>query len=125
VVVLDFFATWCGPCRRGLPVLQQFSDWATGQGKPVRVFAVNIWQREAGDAARREAVQKFWSGQKLTVPVLMDYKDALGTAYGFTSIPQTVVIGPDGRVANIHNGFSPAMLEMLKSDMAKALARAN
>ena len=119
VVVLDFWATWCGPCRRGLPKIQELADWA--KDKPVRVFAVNVMEQPQG-AARLELVREFWTKEKFTFPTLIDADDSVVAEYGFTGIPATVVIGPDGVITAVHLGFSPDLGETLRKDVESAMA---
>ena len=45
IVVLDFWATWCGPCRKGLPEVQKVVDWIAAEKLPVKVFAVDVMGR--------------------------------------------------------------------------------
>ena len=96
VVVLDFWATWCGPCREGLPHLSQLSDDLAAQG--VKVFAVNL--RE--DKQKAEA---FIAAQNLHLSVLLDMNGAVGEKYAVSGIPQTVVIGKGGVVRTVIVGF--------------------
>jgi thiol-disulfide isomerase/thioredoxin len=124
VVVLDFWATWCPPCRRGLPLLQEFADWAKAEGKAVKVVAVNVWQREQGAEAQRAAVEAFWKEKGYSIPVVMDLKASLADAYLFSSIPQTVIIDPNGVIVAMHSGFRPDLVNMLKEHVAKAMAPA-
>lgn len=91
VVVLDFWATWCGPCRRWMPIVQKAHDALAGKG--VHVFAVNL--RE--DPLK---VRQYLAQTGVRVPVLMDRDGAVGAAYGAQSIPLTVVIGRDGLVVD-------------------------
>jgi len=96
VVVLDFWATCCGPCRRWLPIVAQaHRDYAA---KGLAVFAVN--ERESESQVRGYLAQ-----QKLDLPVLMDRSGTVGSIYHASSIPLTVVVGRDGNVLRIMVGL--------------------
>lgn len=115
VVVLDFWATWCGPCVEALPMIakttSQFAD------QDVVFYAVNVGEEKA-------RISEFLKQQKLDPAVLMDPEGEIAAAYGATAIPQTVLIGKDGRVEVVHVGFSgpEAMAKILKEELT-ALAK--
>ncbi len=102
VVVLDFWATWCGPCRRALPLLHDVASWAREEDLPVEIITVNVW--ESRDPARNDpdarlaSVRAFWDKNGYTLPVAMDYTDETAAAYGVTGIPATFVLRADGIV---------------------------
>lgn len=109
VVVLDFWATWCGPCRRWMPIVAKLERELAGKG--VAFYAVNAHEPEA-------TVRKYVKDQKVEVPVLLDADGAVGTAYGARSIPLTVVVGRDGRIVRTLLGLHP------EEDLRDALAEA-
>ena len=121
VVVLDFWATWCPPCRKGLPSLNEFDAWAQKEGLNVKVYAVNVWERGDSDAVYK-LVEGFWSDNKYKTAVLMGSSDAKITGnYGVTAIPTTIVIGTDGSIIDSHRGIIP--IDTLKEAVQKALAK--
>ncbi|MHC5006021.1 MAG: TlpA family protein disulfide reductase [Planctomycetota bacterium] len=115
LVVVDFWATWCRPCRMGLPKLQQFGDWARQEGLAVEVIPVNIGERLPSNEAKKQAVGKFWKSQGFTMKTLMDYDNSTARAFEIGPIPHTVVVGPDGIIRHVEVGFRPALTDELKT----------
>ena len=89
IVVLNFWATWCPPCRRELPDLEAFHK--AHQDRGVVVLGVSI------DAGGTNAVRDFLEGRSITYLQLMATPEIQST-FGIASIPVTWVIGRDGRV---------------------------
>ena len=114
MVVLDFWATWCGPCRIGLPKLQEFDTWARAEGLPVQVLPVNIAERVRTADARKQRVGSFWRGKGYTMPTLMNYDDSVAATYNVGPIPHTVVIGPDGRIVQVQVGYNANAVNHLR-----------
>jgi thiol-disulfide isomerase/thioredoxin len=98
VVVLDFWATWCGPCRRWMPIVAKLEKEL--RGRDVRFFAVN--ERDTPDK-----VQAFLKTTGVSVPVLLDRDGHVGQAYDASSIPLTVIVGRDGKVVDALIGLHP------------------
>jgi peroxiredoxin/outer membrane lipoprotein-sorting protein len=97
VVVLDFWATWCGPCVAGFPHIDALAKKYAAQG--VKVFGMN--QKED-----KETIDNFLKEKNLTVPVLLDPGE-IADKYQVKGIPQTVIIGKDGLIKHVHIGYGP------------------
>ncbi len=123
-VVMDLWATWCGPCRKGLPFIGKFADLVKDDAK-ILVFGVNTLENAKGDEQVAVA-KKFWDDQKFTFPCLLDDGTFFKT-FGVGGIPLTIVIAPDGTLAAKHEGIDPKNLEgiitELKNECDKALGR--
>jgi len=125
VVVLDYWASWCGPCLQALPKLHEVAQWARENELPVTVVTINVFEVQNQDAnnpdARLASALKTWKAKSFTLPVVMDYTDQTATAYGVRGIPSTVVIRADGIVHAQHTGAGADYVEMLKSDIKAAM----
>lgn len=97
-VVLNFWASWCPPCRAELPELKSYYE---GLGVDGAVFlSVNLYSSERDP----EGLPAFIEEQALTFPVLYDKSGQVAAAYGVESIPTTVVIGPDSIISAVKKG---------------------
>lgn len=111
-VVLDFWATWCGPCKQSMPVVSQVANAYRNRG--VEFFAVNM----AEDAGQ---IQSFVQQQGLSLPVALDPSGQLAAAFGVSGIPHLVIIGKDGTVKGTHTGADASLQQSLIRDLDVAL----
>jgi len=109
VVLLDFWATWCGPCRMTMPVLEKLQEDVP---KDLVLLAVNLQDT-------KEDVQRFVEARKLKSRVLLDLDGQVGRAYQSESIPMQVLIDREGVLRYVKVGFSPQMGSELRREIEK------
>lgn len=112
VIVLDFWASWCGPCRKAMPALDHWMKHEMSKG--VGVFSINIF-----DAKNREKAIDYFKENGFHMALLFA-EDGLAKEYGFNSIPFICVIDKKGKIAYTQLGYSPELEEKL-SFWTKAL----
>ncbi len=113
VVVLNFWASWCAPCRRELPVLDALHASLKGHG--ARIVAVSV-DAEAANARR------FQQKLGLSLPIAHDGPDGLARRLDLPSLPYTVVLGRDGRVAWSTQSSDARALAALEAETRRLLA---
>lgn len=96
VVMINFWATWCGPCREEMPRLNDIYRLYHGVGFDLLGVNMDDATDRAGDMAHTLGV---------TFPVLFDESKNVARAYAVNTMPMTVLIGRDGTVRYVHQGY--------------------
>lgn len=87
VLVVDFWATWCGPCRDLIP---EMNDWSKKYAKDVVFVGIS--------AEKPDVVQKFMKETKMNYHIGIDTKSKMNKALGVAGIPHVMIVSPDGIV---------------------------
>lgn len=112
VVVLDFWATWCGPCRAAMPSIQKLHEKFRDRGGRVAVFGVNCWENGNAEAYMKQ--------NNFTYGLLLNGDDT-AAVYGVKGIPTFAVIGPDGSLLMLRTGFRPGAEQEIERVIEAAL----
>jgi thiol-disulfide isomerase/thioredoxin len=113
ILVVNFWASWCAPCRRELPLLDQWNAaWA---GRGARVIAISI------DSDARKAKQ-FAEEMKLTLPVMHDGPEGLARVLDIPSVPFTLLLDRDGKVIGEVRGSTEAEVAALGKKVETMIA---
>jgi thiol-disulfide isomerase/thioredoxin len=112
VVYLDFWASWCGPCRLSFPYMERLSQYYARQ--PFVIVAVNLdHSRDKADA--------FLAQFGPDIHVVYDPTGQIATKYGVKAMPTSVLIGRDGRIRYVHDGFFAEKLLVYESHISELL----
>lgn len=112
VVYVDFWASWCGPCRQSFPWMNEMQAKYGARG--LQVVGVNV------DANNADARQ-FLASTPARFTIGFDPQGATPRSYGIKGMPSSVLIGPDGKVLLEHSGFRDADRAELESKIQSAL----
>ncbi len=107
-VFLNFWATWCGPCKTEMPEIQRLHERA---GDRIQVLAINL------DETAKE-IEPFFKELKLTFPTVIDKGKKVANGYRLLGVPASIVIDKDGIVQDIR--FGPYADD---ADLAKSVAK--
>ena len=99
VVMVNFWATWCVPCRQEMPHLEALYEKYNSLG--FELLAVNVEKNNA------EGARKWLQETPVTFPVLFDPENQVTKLYKVQTMPSTVIIGRDGTMRFMHNGYKP------------------
>lgn len=110
-VVLDFWASWCGPCKAEAPIMQRLHERYAASGLTVVGVNTNDEEGMAAPAARR---------LKLGFPIVYDENNTIAKQYGVTGLPTLIVISKTGKIVAFRAGTTPE--STLEELVRKALA---
>ena len=98
VIFLNFWATWCGPCRNEMPDIQKLYEEYSAKGEDAEAVILGIAGPEIGQEGTREEIADFMNENGYTYPVLMDETGELFSQYGISAFPTTFMIDREGNV---------------------------
>ena len=112
VVVMEFWATWCGPCRYSTPSLEVIYRKFRERG--VVVLLINHGEPEQDVRA--------WAERRFTAPILLDAGDRVADRYGVQGIPSLFIIDQTGRIVYAESGYRGGLERNLKRALEELLA---
>ena len=114
-IFLNFWATWCPPCKAEMPDIQKLYEKSSTEGEDA-VIVLGVAAPNMGQEGSEEEIAAFMEEKGYTYPVLMDTEGELFASYGIMSFPTTFMIDRDGNVFGYVSG-------MLSADMMDSIVR--
>jgi thiol-disulfide isomerase/thioredoxin len=97
-VLLNFWASWCGPCRQEMPLLEKLQQRYSALG--FTVLGVNVEE----DSSKAKTLLK---DVPVSFPILFDTQNTVSKQYKVSAMPSTVMIDRDGNMRYLHKGYKP------------------
>ena len=113
VVMVNFWASWCGPCRKEMPLLNDLYNEYHKLG--FNLLGVNIDEDP-------KLAEKVLADIPVNFPILLDSKNSVSELYGIDAMPTTVLIDRNGKVRHLHRGFKSGY-ELTYEQQIKALIK--
>ncbi len=107
IVILDFWATWCNPCRKSMPVMHRFYEKLKSDDC-LKIIAVNLGEN-------RRKVENFLSKYSMPYMIVLDQQRQIGTQFGVRAIPTIIIIDENGKIIERRSGYSPSLDKDLQS----------
>lgn len=112
--VVAIFATWCPPCKMELAALEK-DVWQPLKDQGVSVVGINYGDEDA------DLVRSFAKENGLSFPMLVDMEGSFRQKTGVSAIPQSIVVGPDGKIIDLHVGFTDESIAATERELKAAL----
>ena len=114
LTIIDFWATWCQPCVRSIPLLNEMAQEFESKG--VNFIGVSI------DGPRNQSkIQPFWLSMGVKYPVIRDIDSELMSDLGVTAVPTLLMYDSSGELIFYHEGFRPGDEDILRGHIEKHL----
>ncbi|MES9993504.1 MAG: TlpA disulfide reductase family protein [Candidatus Thiodiazotropha sp.] len=112
VVMVNFWASWCGPCRQEMPLLQQLFERYQSLG--FTLLGVNVDEDRA-------AADKMLKDLPVSFPILYDDTSRVSKEYQVKAMPSTFMVDRDGRIRYLHKGYKPGYEEDYQQQIRELL----
>ena len=113
VVMINFWATWCGPCRKEMPLLDAIYQRYNRLG--FTLLGINVEEDPSG-------ADKYLAETPVSFPILFDRSNSVSKLYDVNAMPSTVIVDREGNVRFLHKGYQPGY-ENEYQDQIRALVR--
>lgn len=112
VVMINFWASWCAPCRQEMPLLDELYNQYHPLG--FTILGVNV---EEDSAKAKQMLQE----NPVNFPVVFDNKSAVSKLYDVVAMPSTVLVDRDGNVRYLHRGYKPGYEEAYQQQVRELI----
>ena len=117
ITIISFWATWCKPCQAELDAISDlYPEWQENYG--VELVAISIDDQRAIAKVGPMVETKGWE-----YTILLGNESEMRNSFNFSTIPQTFVVGTDGSIAYVHNGYAPGDEEELGEKLAELTSK--
>lgn len=112
VVMINFWASWCGPCRQEMPILDELQQRYSKAG--FTVLGVNVEQDNT-------TAVKLLKGMDLSFPILFDPTSKVSEMYDVSAMPSTVMVDRDGNMRYLHRGYKPGYEDQYREQIRELI----
>ena len=111
VVLVDFFASWCGPCAQSLPALEALrKDFLAQYPNRFEVLAVNVDSNPSDG-------KKFLRRNPVSYPAISDPKGEIAGAWALSGMPNSFIVDAGGKVVHVHEGYREGDASLLRGQI--------
>jgi len=114
-ILIDFWATWCTPCKHALPHLQELMEKYQDQGLTVLTISIDSPKSQS-------KLKPYVRSKKFTFPVLLDTSSEVLRQFNGNSVPFQVLLDKDGNIVETHTGYNPGDEKILEEKIVKLLS---
>ncbi|WP_020406672.1 TlpA family protein disulfide reductase [Hahella ganghwensis] len=112
VVMINFWASWCGPCRQEMPLMQEIYDKYKKFG--FTIMAVNVDEDPS-------LADEFLNDVSVTFPILYDTKNEVSEMYNVEAMPTSIMVDRNGNMRYLHKGYQPGFEEKYAKEVKKLI----
>ena len=112
VVMINFWASWCGPCQQEMPILEELYQRYNRAG--FTILGVNV-------EPDSEEANKILNNVKISFPILYDKKSVVSELYNVEAMPSTVIIDRSGNMRYLHRGYKPGYEDEYKTQIKELI----